>query len=106
MEGWIWVELKLCLDGANPMDQLFGAEHKREIDGCRLRVIRFRVMDRPIPDYPDDVTVYLVVNDFGKFGKAYVETDIAEADRITEPEDPEIRDFHDRPEIVDAPVIT
>ena len=23
----------------------------------------------------------MVVNDFGKFGKAYVETDIAEADR-------------------------
>jgi hypothetical protein len=38
-------------------------------------------MDRPVPDYPDDVTVYLDVNDFGKFGKAYVETDIAEADR-------------------------
>jgi hypothetical protein len=38
-------------------------------------------MDRSAPDYPDDVTVYLVVNDFGKFGKAYVETDIAEADR-------------------------
>ena len=42
---------------------------------------RLRVMDRPVSDYPDDVTVYLVVNDFGKFGKAYVETDIAEADR-------------------------
>ena len=40
-----------------------------------------RLMDRPVPGYPDDVTVYLVVNDFGKFGKAYVETDIAEADR-------------------------
>jgi hypothetical protein len=38
-------------------------------------------MDRPVPDYPCDLTVYLVVNDFGKFGKAYVETDIAEADR-------------------------
>jgi hypothetical protein len=36
-------------------------------------------MDR-VPDYPDDVTVYLVVNDFGKLGKAYVETDITEAD--------------------------
>jgi hypothetical protein len=35
-------------------------------------------MDR-VPDYPDDVTVYLVVNDFGKLGKAYVETDITEA---------------------------
>ena len=32
-------------------------------------------MDRPVPDYPGDVTVYLVVNDFGKFGKAFVETD-------------------------------
>ena len=40
-----------------------------------------RVMDRSVPDYPDDVTIYLVVNDFGNFGKAYVETDIAEADR-------------------------
>jgi hypothetical protein len=39
-------------------------------------------MDR-VPDYPDDVTVYLVVNDFGKLGKAYVETDVAEADRET-----------------------
>ena len=39
-------------------------------------------MDR-VPDYPDDVTVYLVVNDFGKLGKAYVETDITEADRET-----------------------
>ena len=46
-----------------------------------MRVIRLRVMDRPVSDYPDDVTVYLVVNDFGKFGKAYVETDVAEADR-------------------------
>jgi hypothetical protein len=34
----------------------------------------------PVPD-PQDVTVYLVVNDFGQLGKAYVETDIAEADR-------------------------
>ena len=33
-----------------------------------------------VSDYPHDVTVYLVVNDFGKFGKAFVETDIAEAD--------------------------
>jgi hypothetical protein len=32
---------------------------------------------------PDDVTVYLVVNDYGKFGRAFVETDIAEADRET-----------------------
>jgi hypothetical protein len=34
-----------------------------------------------VPDYQQDVTVYLVVNDFGQLGKAYVETDIAEADR-------------------------
>ena len=37
-------------------------------------------MANPTSDYPRDVTVYLVVNDFGQFGKAYVETDIAEAD--------------------------
>jgi hypothetical protein len=36
-----------------------------------------------VPNYPQDVTVYLVVNDFGQFGKAYVETDIAESDRNT-----------------------
>jgi hypothetical protein len=30
-------------------------------------------MFRPASDYPDDVTVYLVVNDFGKFGRAFVE---------------------------------
>ena len=35
----------------------------------------------PVLDYQQDVTVYLVVNDFGQLGKAYVETDIAEADR-------------------------
>ena len=35
----------------------------------------------PVPDYQQDVTVYLVVNDFGQLGKAYIETDIAEADR-------------------------
>jgi hypothetical protein len=35
-----------------------------------------------------DVTIYLVVNDFGSLGRAFVETDIAEADRETV-----IRDF-------------
>jgi hypothetical protein len=35
-----------------------------------------------MPD-PDDVTVYLVVNDYGKHGRAFIETDIAEADRET-----------------------
>jgi hypothetical protein len=29
------------------------------------------------------VAVYLVVNDFGKFGRAFVETDLAESDRET-----------------------
>jgi hypothetical protein len=35
------------------------------LDFCELRT-----MFRPASDYPDDVTVYLVVNDFGKFGRA------------------------------------
>ena len=48
---------------------------------ARRGTCRLRVMDRPVPDCPGDVTVYLVINDFGWFGKAYVETDIAEADR-------------------------
>ena len=29
------------------------------------------------------MSMYLVVNDYGKFGRAFVETDIAEADRET-----------------------
>jgi hypothetical protein len=40
-------------------------------------------MSRPVSECPDDVTVYLVINDYGKFGRAFVETDIAEADRET-----------------------
>jgi hypothetical protein len=40
-------------------------------------------MPRLVSEYPDDVTVYLVVNDFGQLGRAFVETDIAEADRET-----------------------
>ena len=39
-------------------------------------------MPRPVPD-TDDVTVYLVVNDFGSLGRAFIETDLAEADRET-----------------------
>ena len=31
----------------------------------------------------DDVTVHIVLNDFGKLGRAYVETDEAEADEWT-----------------------
>src|SRR5271154_3491601 len=40
-------------------------------------------MPRPASEHPDDATVYLVVNDYGKHGRAFVETDIAEADRET-----------------------
>jgi hypothetical protein len=38
-------------------------------------------MARPLPERSDDITVYLVLNDYGKLGSAYVETDPAEADR-------------------------
>lgn len=31
----------------------------------------------------DDVTIYIVLNDFGPLGQAYVETDVAEADETT-----------------------
>ncbi len=40
-------------------------------------------MPRPVPQPSDDVTVYLVLNDHGKHGLAYAETDPAEADRET-----------------------
>jgi hypothetical protein len=35
------------------------------------------------PIYTYDVTVYIVLNDFGELGRAYVETDEAEADEAT-----------------------
>jgi hypothetical protein len=38
-------------------------------------------MPQRLPTRSDDVTVYLVLNDNGKLGLAYVETDPAEADR-------------------------
>ena len=40
-------------------------------------------MARPVFDRPNDVTVYLVEEDFGHLGRAYRETDAAEADRET-----------------------
>ena len=39
-------------------------------------------MPRTVPDL-DDVTVYLVTEDFGPLGRAVLETDLAEADRET-----------------------
>jgi len=38
-------------------------------------------MPHRLPMRSDDITVYLVLNDNGKLGLAYVETDPAEADR-------------------------
>jgi hypothetical protein len=38
---------------------------------------------RPFLRHVNDATVYLVVNDFGQFGRAFVEADVAEADRET-----------------------
>jgi hypothetical protein len=45
--------------------------------------LEYRAMPRLVSEYPNDVTVYLVINDYGRFGRAFVETDIAEADRET-----------------------
>src|SRR5262249_25079367 len=42
-----------------------------------------RIMARPVFDQSNDVTVYLVEEDFGHLGRAYLETDAAEADRET-----------------------
>jgi len=36
-----------------------------------------------VPKLTDDVTVHIVLNDFGNLGRAYVETDEAEADEWT-----------------------
>jgi hypothetical protein len=36
-----------------------------------------------IPDEASDATVYIVLNDFGSLGRAYCETDEAEADQAT-----------------------
>jgi hypothetical protein len=40
-------------------------------------------MAHPVSDQPNDVTVYLVEEDFGRNGRAYLETGTAEADRGT-----------------------
>ena len=40
-------------------------------------------MARLVTDYPKDVTIFLVEEDFGHLGRAYRETDAAEADRET-----------------------
>jgi hypothetical protein len=45
--------------------------------------VSLRTMARPASDYPNDVTVYLVEEDFGRLGRAYLGTDAAEADRET-----------------------
>jgi hypothetical protein len=42
-----------------------------------------RTMPRCVPEPSDDVTVYLVLEDFGQLGRAFLETDIGEADRET-----------------------
>lgn len=42
-----------------------------------------RTMPRCVPVPSDDVTVYLVLEDFGQLGRAFLETDIGEADRET-----------------------
>jgi hypothetical protein len=38
-------------------------------------------MSPRVSELSDDVTVYLVLNDFGQLGRAFLETDLAEADR-------------------------
>jgi hypothetical protein len=40
-------------------------------------------MPHRMPEPSDDITVYLVLEDFGHLGRAFLETDIAEADRET-----------------------
>jgi hypothetical protein len=45
--------------------------------------VSLRIMARPASDDPNDITVYLVEEDFGRNGRAYLETDATEADRDT-----------------------
>ena len=67
----IWQIYRLARSGGNGQIAAVGAP-------CELRI-----MARPNFDYPNDVTVYLVEEDFGHLGRAYRETDAAEADRET-----------------------
>src|SRR5207344_69640 len=50
-----------------------------------MAIVECCVMRTKIPLAPrePDVTVHIVVNDFGPLGRAYVETDEAEADEAT-----------------------
>jgi hypothetical protein len=52
------------------------AKRRVEFDSCE-----WRSMPRPPPTRSDDITVYLVLNDYEDLGSAYVETDPAEATR-------------------------
>jgi hypothetical protein len=47
----------------------------------RSSVLELRIMPSLYPE--DDVTAYLVVEDFGDLGRAFRETDLAEADLDT-----------------------
>jgi hypothetical protein len=67
----IWQIYRLARSGSNGQIAAVGAP-------CELRI-----MARPTFDHPNDVTVYLVEEDFGHLGRAYRETDAAEADRET-----------------------
>jgi hypothetical protein len=42
-----------------------------------------RTMPRCVLEPSDDVTIYLVLEDFGQLGRAFLETDVADADRET-----------------------
>jgi hypothetical protein len=58
----------------------FGGNSQIAARGCFSEL---RIMALPTCDPPNDVTVYLVEEDFGQRGRAYLENDPAEADHET-----------------------
>jgi hypothetical protein len=58
----------------------FGGNSQIAARGCFSEL---RIMARPTSNPPNDVTVYIVEEDFGHRGRAYLETDPAEADHET-----------------------
>jgi hypothetical protein len=70
------------LDWPRPFRLEHGAGRRIE-SLCGVSVVRIRALLAPLGDAAFDVTVHIVMNDFGRLGIAYVETDAAEGDRAT-----------------------
>jgi hypothetical protein len=68
-----------------PRALLTGSSDRNTLHRKRIAIAECSVMHTETPLAPGEpyVTVYIVLNDFGPLGRAYCETDEAEADETT-----------------------